>query len=239
MRSLFVLVILICSGRSDAQAIASSDLLARAIAYHDPSGGWSELQDTLYITMSYPDGVKRHSTIEVDIPKQYFKLTSKKEGIIIEQTIDKGECALKLNGSTDISQDDIKEQRLTCERAETMKNYYLYLYGLPMKLKDPGTKLDPQVQTKSFKGKEYLVLKATYDENVGKDTWYFYFDPSTYAMEAYQFYHDESKNDGEYIMLSEIENVFNIKMPKVRAWYTNEDDRYLGTDTLTSSEIIE
>ena len=68
-----------------------------------------------------------------------------------------------------------------------------------MKLKDKGTVIHEKVKAKKFKGKDYLVLKVTYDENVGKDTWYFYFNPKTYAMEVYQFFKDESKNDGEYI----------------------------------------
>ena len=104
-----------------------------------------------------------------------------------------------------------------------------------MKLKDPGTHLDPEVQSKNFKGKAYLVLKVTYDESVGKDVWYFYFDPDNYAMEVYQFFHDESKNDGEYILLSELENVARIKMPKIRSWYYNSDDKHLGTDVLTKA----
>ena len=117
-----------------------------------------------------------------------------------------------------------------------MRNYYTYLYGLPMKLKDPGTNLDSKVQKRTFKGKEYLVLKATYDQKVGDDIWYFYFDPTTYAMEVYQFYHDESKNDGEYILLKDMEEIDGVKMPKVRAWYYNSDDTYLGTDTLEAAE---
>jgi hypothetical protein len=55
-----------------------------------------------------------------------------------------------------------------------MRNYYT-LYGLPMKLTDPETIIDPVVVKKEFMGKEYLVLK--YEEGIGKDSWYFYFDP--------------------------------------------------------------
>jgi len=65
-----------------------------------------------------------------------------------------------------------------------------------MKLRDEGMIVDPKVIRKNFMDKEYLTLKVTYDKAVGSDTWYFYFDPQTYAMEVYQFYHDESKNDG-------------------------------------------
>ncbi len=219
----------------EAQEISATDLLDKAIAYHDPNDLWEIFQGKLFITMTYPDGKERLSEVEIDLPKEYFRVTSTSEDIVIEQTIDKEDCTLKLNGSTSISDEDKETHRLSCKRTQFMKNYYLFLYGLPMKLKDTGTHLDSVVQTKGFKGKEYLVLKVTYDESVGKDVWYFYFDPDNYAMEVYQFFHDESKNDGEYILLSEIENVARIKMPKIRAWYTNSDDKLLGTDVLTKA----
>ncbi|WP_298507173.1 DUF6503 family protein, partial [uncultured Maribacter sp.] len=129
--------------------------------------------------------------------------------------------------------------KINCSRTKMMKDYYTYLYGLPMKLKDPGTIIDSIVVRKSFKDKEYLVLKVTYDKEVGEDVWYFYFNPNTYAMEVYQFFHDESKNDGEYILLSDEEEIQDIKMPKNRAWYYNKDDKYLGTDILTKTEELQ
>lgn len=106
-----------------------------------------------------------------------------------------------------------------------------------MKLKDPGTKLSPVVEKVTFKGEHYLKLKATYDEAVGRDVWFFYFNPKTYAMEVYQFYKGDpngpGKDTGEYILLSEESTVQEIKLPKIRAWYDNKDDAYLGTDTIT------
>ena len=45
-----------------------------------------------------------------------------------------------------------------------------------MKLKDPGTIISKTVVTQNFKGKEYLMLRATYDKEVGSDVWQFYFD---------------------------------------------------------------
>jgi len=215
------------------QQLAGTQLLEKAISYHDPNNGWSEFKGRLEVTMRTPDNSERVSDIVMNLPQEYFHLTAVKDGVTISQTLDKGTCALSLDGSTEISDTDIETHRLTCERAVMMKDYYTYLYGLPMKLKDPGTLVSPEVRTKKFKGKEYLVLKVTYTEDVGKDIWYFYFDPTTYAMEVYQFYHDESKNDGEYILLTGEEEVAGIKMPKTRAWYYNKDDKHLGTDVLT------
>jgi hypothetical protein len=56
-------------------------------------------------------------------------------------------------------------------------------------------------------------------------------------MEVYQFFKtdvngNQNNLSGEYILLSEEMVVNGIKMPKVRAWYYNKDDTYLGTDIL-------
>ena len=60
-----------------------------------------------------------------------------------------------------------------------------------------------------------------------------YFDKNTYQLKRYQFFHEEGKNDGEYIILENELMIGGIKMPKDRAWYYNKDDKYLGTDYLT------
>ena len=214
-----------------AQELSSTELLDKAIAYHDPNQLWDVFQGKLFITLQYPDGI--------DLPREYFKFTTLQDDGIVEYVLEKEDCTLMLNGDTSFSEEEQKTFRLNCDQALKMKNYYTYLYGLPMKLKDPGTQLDPVVQTKNLKGKNYLVLKVTYAENIGDDIWYFYFDPITYAMEVYQFFHDESKNDGEYILLNDIENVASIKMPKIRTWYYNSDNQLLGTDILTKAEPLQ
>lgn len=238
MRHLFLFLIAIIPIVSVSQELTGSQLLDKAISYHDPNNAWDSFKGNLDITMSTPDGKERISDITLNLPMEYFQLTSKKDDATLKQTLNKGECELMLNGSTAISEEDIKKHRLTCERANMYKNYYTYLYGLPMKLKDPGTIIDPKTEKKTFKGKEYLVLKATYEKEVGEDIWYFYFNPKTYAMEVYQFFHNETKNDGEYILLTGQEEVSGIKIPKIRAWYYNKDDKHLGTDVLTKTSSL-
>ncbi|GLU43051.1 DUF6503 family protein [Allomuricauda sp. NBRC 101325] len=226
------LLVLIQFQNLQAQQETAQQVLEKAIAYHDPNGNWGGLQSTFKVTMTTPERPVRVSTIQVDFPKQVFHLTVEQAGNTSLFQITNNSCVITLNGSEDFSKEDEEKMRLTCERGNFMKDYYTYLYGLPMKLNDPGTHLNPKVQKKSFKGKEYLVLNVNYDVEVGTDEWYFYFDPKTYAMEVYQFYHDKSKNDGEYILLEGLEEINGIKMPKTRAWYMNKDNKYLGTDTL-------
>lgn len=220
-------------GNVVSQEISGEQLLDKAIQFHDPNNNWKAFKGKLFITMETPNANDRVSQISMNLPAEYFKLNWERDENKVMQVLEKDSCTITLNGSSEISEEKIKELRLNCDRTKMMKNYYTYLYGLPMKLKDPGTIIDPKTQTKTFKGKEYLVLKATYEKEVGGDIWYFYFDPKTYAMEVYQFFREESKNDGEYILLSGMESIQDIKMPKSRAWYYNKDDKYLGTDILT------
>lgn len=214
-----------------SQELTGRELLDKAIEYHDPNGNWATFNGTLNVTMTIPNKPNRDSEIQIDLPKEYFYVKATRGKNTTEYTVSKESCEIAFNGVKNPSEAILKEHKLSCDRANLYKNYYTYLYGLPMKLKDQGTKIHEKVEKKKFKGKEYLVLKVTYDESVGKDTWFFYFNPKTYAMEVYQFF-KETKDSGEYILLSDLETINEIKFPKTRAWYYNKNDGYLGTDTL-------
>ncbi|WP_299105374.1 DUF6503 family protein [uncultured Tenacibaculum sp.] len=231
MKKLLILFISILSVQSYAQELTGKQLLDKAIQYHDPNGNWDTFKGTLLVTMETPKSPNRDSEIQINLPEEYFYVKASRGENTTEYTIDKDACRIGFNGQENPSEAILKEHKLSCDRAKLYKNYYTYLYGLPMKLKDQGTIIHDKVTRKTFKGKEYLVLKVTYDQKVGSDTWYFYFNPETYAMEVYQFF-KEKPTSGEYILLSDKVTVNGIKMPKNRAWYYNKNDGYLGTDIL-------
>ena len=217
--------------------LTSERVLEKTINYHDPDGKWNSFNGSFVVTMETPNRSDRVSDIRLNLVEGYFELNATRDSVTTTYKVQQDTCVFALNNNYNISDSIAKTHNLSRERGFMYKNYYSYLYGLPMKLRDPGTIIDEKVVTKIFKGKEYLVLKATYEEEVGTDIWYFYFDPVTYAMEIYQFFrYDESGNQnndsGEYILLSGEELVNGIKMPKTRAWYYNKDDTYLGTDIL-------
>ena len=238
-RYFFILFAFVLSATAFGQDLTGKQLLEKSIAYHDPNGNWNTLKASLTVKMSMPKSAERITQIQLDFPEQFYSTTVTKDENIITSILDKENCTLLLNGSADISKEQKDTLRINCDRAKMMRDYYTYLYGLPMKLKDSGTNIYEKVQKKKFKNKEYLVLKVDYEAAVGKDTWYFYFNPINFALEVYQFYHDEATNDGEYILLSEIIEVEQIKIPKVRAWYYNKDDGYLATDILTIAKPLD
>ena len=227
-----MLLVVLSTCQFFGQEMTGSQLLEKANEYHDPDGNWATFSGTFNVTMKTPTKSDRHSMIRIDLPNEYFNLYAIQDKTKYGYILDKEKCQINFNDNI-ATEKEKTANNLSCERAKMYQNYYTYLYGLPMKLKDIGTIIHEKVALKKFKGKDYLVLKVTYKKEVGEDTWYFYFDPSTYAMEVYQFYHEEEKNDGEFILLSGLETVNGIKMPKKRIWYYNKGEKYLGTDILT------
>jgi hypothetical protein len=211
------------------QNLTANQLLEKTITYHDPQGNWETFASDFAVLLETPEGKERKSTITINLPEQYFNVSTQQDGKTSFREIRATDCRFS-NEDTTTTETTISDE--ACERTVMFKNYYTYLYGLPMKLKDPGTHIDPVVTKTTFKGKEYLRLRVAYDEAVGSDIWQFYFDPTTYAMEIYQFFKGTDKKTGEYILLTDEALIGGIKMPKDRAWYYNKDDGYLGTDTL-------
>jgi hypothetical protein len=215
-----------------AQDLSSIDILNKSIEYHDPDEQWKVFKSTLIISQSTPSRPDSERRIFMDRVSGEFSYVIGRDGGEVECLLSPDTCKYWWN-ENHIIPDSIKvKYQLTPERAEMYRNYYLYLYGLPMKLKDEGTILQDTFEEVTFFDRDSYKLKVTYKEEVGSDIWYFYFDKNTFAMVAYQFFHDESKKDGEYILLEKEKRIQDIRIPKIRTWYTNAEGKLLGTDTL-------
>lgn len=219
------------------QEATLSALLPKTLAYHDPEENWLKLKTRLYLSSTDTAGKENTFEIELDNLTGYFAHIHREDGKEIVKGMTRGKEFYLLNGKTEISAEDRKKYELTPEGVQWVHRFYGYLYGLPMKLTDESAKLmDAQTQEK-IGDKTYRVLQVTYDPVVGKDNWFFYLDPQTYALQAYRFNHGEP-GSGEYILLEEEEMVQGIKIPKVRKWYLNKNNQYLGTDTLLKAEPL-
>lgn len=188
------------------------ELVQRAIKYHDPEGNWESLKATFVMKDSLPPGRDSRS-YEFSLDNSISKMTYAIEGLEYEVVSD----------SLAILTGDI-----TKERSLRMRNYYTYLWGLPMKLTDPGTFIEEDIRTELLGGKEYLVVRVPYED----DQWYFYFEPETYKMAAYKFYKDEPNQIGEIIYLEGEKEFKGIKIPANRTWYRTEKPEFLGVDML-------
>lgn len=216
----------------NAQPLTGPELLEKSIHYHDPNGKWATFKGTFHFKETRPNGPDRQTKMQLANRKDYFYLDQQREGYRIEKSIRNGQCNYKVNNSIVVPDSLVQKFRLSCPQIQRIRNYYVYLWGMPMKLKDPGTNIQKKVTKTTFMDHEVLSMKVTYDKSVGEDIWYFYFHPQTYALVGYRFYHDESVNDGEYIPLEGEEIIKGIRFPKTRTWFVNKNHRLLGADIL-------
>lgn len=212
LRSIISFGLIIASLGAIAQSFTASELLQKTIGYHDPQGQWSTFEQQLFFETDMPDGSQRTSQVKIDNTTRSFEYTNPDRSF-----------GIKMDSCYHISGEE-----QACDRIARSRNYYVYLWGLPMKLMDAGTDLDEKVYTETLKDKSYQVLKVTYTE----DVWYYYINPETFAMEAYKFYKDEPNQKGEVIYLEGEMKAQNMKIPTSRAWYRTENEEYLATDRL-------
>jgi hypothetical protein len=230
--SILSLLIYLCYGHTTSAQSGAMQIIDQSIQYHDPEGLLLDGRLTLNLTETRPGDIDRLSEVILHPAKEYFKMSRQAEGVLTEMQLKKGKSSIKLNGKKKFSAADKEKYRLTDERLVSTSQYYRYLWMLPHVLKDPGTIIEDTYNIVDFFGRTCIEVKATYDPAVGKDIWYFYFNPETYALNGYRFYHDEAANDGEYIILDEETSFQSVRIPKIRAWYTHNDDEYLGSDVL-------
>jgi hypothetical protein len=139
MRNLLIVIALMFSMQSFSQQLTGKQLLEKAIQYHDPNGNWETFKGTLFVTMETPKRPNRDSKIAIDLPNQYFAVKAKSGKNTSEYIINKEAVAIVFNGDKNPSEEVLKKHRLSKKRAKMYQDYYTYLYGLPMKLKDEGT----------------------------------------------------------------------------------------------------
>lgn len=236
MRSIFTYLILLLNVSVFAQlqdSLTGQALLKKCIHFHDPQDNWSKFQGQLHL-LHPKEKDTTTSQVSINFIDDYFNYTSIKEkNQTIEQIVDKGVGYYKVNNKKNqASPELIAKYYLGEKQSKFWKNFFVYLYGLPIKLQDKGAIIQDEVYKKHFHGKQYFVLKVNYSPTVGKEVWYFYINPKTYALEAYQFYHNQADNDGEYILLDELEEYNGIKIPKIRTWFMNKDNKQVGVDIL-------
>jgi hypothetical protein len=207
-----------CISDKFSTELTGQELIEKSIAYHDPKGSWQDLKATFILEDSLPAPISSRS----------YSFTLDNSHSIMSYSID----GISYIVHHDSLQVEIGE--ISLERALRSRNYYTFLWGLPMKLQDPGTTIEPLATMEELNGNEYHVVRVPYE----KDIWYFYLEPETYRMAAYKFYQDEPKQKGEIIYLDGIAEFDGMKIPANRSWYRTENPKFLGTDKLIKIQPI-
>jgi hypothetical protein len=217
-------------------APTAKQLLDCSIAYHDPQGRWERGAFQITDQSRRPDGTGRPTVLRFDNARNRFEMDGWVDGRALRVVVENDTVLdLRVDGKANLTPEELRSYRLSPpEGILVRRNFYLYLWGLPMKLKDPGTRLDPKVRETNLQGTAVYELRVTYDERVGKDIWYFQLDRETCALVGHRFHHDESAGDGEHAVLSDEVSGQGLRLPRVRKWYKNKGNEFFITHTILS-----
>ena len=245
MKSVLLVIVLLAVSLGTAHAQDAKTVLERSIAYHDPEGSWRNDVIAMHVEVMYSEDLaaKRGHTTSVydllfDVSAGKFEYRKTQFGDVIEIRSTGDGVVATLNGSTEISTEAQEKHGLSLDDPAIYRDYYEYMLGMPMKLTDPGTIVEPTAARTTFQDRDVLSIRVTYAPDVGGDVWYYYFDPESYALVGCRFYHDEAKNDGEYLTFDgEVSDASGLRLPAMRAWYMNADDTYLATDKVVKLNV--
>ena len=221
-------------------------LVQASIAYHDPSRVWSHGQIHLVTEVVYSEmliesrGLEHPSRIgEMWLAPAWetFRYRSTTGEHTIEYGIEDDRPWTTLDGRADFT--DAEREAHGIREPYGVRDYYEYVFGLPMKLRDRGVNLDPEVERMDFHGRDVWKVRVTYDADVGSDVWDFFFDHETYALVASRFYHDETANDGEFILYAGevVDEMTGLRLPATHDWYYNDGRGQLAIDHVRSMAV--
>jgi hypothetical protein len=229
-----LLVFAFAKAKSQQNAIpfTAQEIIEKSIAFHDPNNNWPTFVGEFKIKTRQPEKLDRLSSIQINLPEEKFALVSTTAAESTSYYVHKDSVSVVKSGK-------MVEQMSNTDRdrALLMKDYYTYLYGLPMKLADEGTIVHEQVKKVWFWNINAYKVKVTYTQEVGSDVWYFYFDPENFELKAYQFFKTDAngkmdKDSGEYILLSDSVVINGIKIPADRSWYYNKNTLFIAADKI-------
>ncbi|HAA13653.1 MAG TPA: hypothetical protein DCE41_18945 [Cytophagales bacterium] len=214
------------------------ELLERSSTFHDPHGQWETYQAELSLKETRPNAQDRYRTISIDRPGSRTVIFQDLDSLTVLQGLDHGEPIVEINGIPGATEKEVRALNLSRNRITYLHNYYLYLYGLPMKLlTDTEGEILPKVEQVTLMGEEYWAIDVRYSGVIREHDWRFFFDPTTYALKAYQFWRRSPTKDGEFVLLEELETVGGIRHPKVRVWYLNKEKQHIATDILLPESV--
>jgi hypothetical protein len=208
----FPFVLLSCSQQ---QRNPEQSILEKSIAFHDPSNQWETFRDSFKLTSNskWSEWKDEHLQIMIDVPHNTVKYHNieKKVKCLFEQ-----DSSFALIDSCDCSPYN-----------SWTKDFYTYIWGLPMKLKDPKTTITQLPNKIMFFEDSCYVLQTEYSN----EQWEYYISDEDYYLAGFRF-EKKDGSGGEIVRNVGIENWNGINTPLKRVWF-ELNESLVGTDVFS------
>ncbi|MEL6141496.1 MAG: DUF6503 family protein [Bacteroidota bacterium] len=211
--------------------LSTNELLQKSRAWHDPNNRWRSWSDTLHFVEPRTRNHSRATLVIIDNTKESFYFERAYGEDLVAFGVGPTGCQFSINGNSQLTQEQIDQYRLSCERAAGYQSFYTFLYGLPMSLDKYEWTAKGPPRIVNFRGQRYWSQALTIEGAVFSDDWILYFDPVTYGLSAYEYQPAaDAERAGEYLLLDDFLEKGGVKFPRMRRWYDRGNDEFLGSD---------
>lgn len=211
------MTLIIVGCNSEPKILTAQDIVDASIKFHDPENKWSALNADFVFESKFEtnDSVPEELHININVPENGFQYTNLDRKIDITYNQDSCEV-LKGTG--------------TCGGFRWTKNFYTYVWGLPMKLKDSATVVKPKYTLDTIQNIPLYVISVPYE----KENFKFYFDQKSFEIKFFGFVKNGGLSKGEFIRLSGLYEYEGIKFPKHKRWEDLFNPELIGTNEVLS-----
>ena len=223
--ALLILVVSDCR----TQEMDNESLIAKSINFHDPNDRWKNFKGEFLILLEQDQNLE----FVLDNAKSS---ASWKEILKSKDTLYGGfvgdSCFVLKNGCLLPSKGTIENIFLECDKIKERTHYWIYMYGLPMKLMDNEVNFTTEPKVVPFLHSTYWMAEVNYNLNQEEEFWRFYFNRETFALEAAQFFHPALNDDSEYILFNHLQWIQGIHLPTKHSWFMKNTNDFIGDEKL-------
>ena len=212
--TIYALTLISCGFSRDERKLSSDEIILKSISFHDPNSQWNTFYDTMNFesSFSFNDSIPEDLELTFNNKESYFKYFNHDRKVEIEYR--PNSCNASPNNSL-------------CGNYSWTYGFYPYIWGLPMKLNDPGIKPEKGFKKTVLNSDSVWEIQVNYEA----ENFWFYFDEKDYQLKGFKFIKNDSTNHAEIVILKDLKEVNGIKFPKHRTWL-NLDSTLIGTNEL-------
>ena len=220
-----------CDDKKAQTSLSGQEVIDKSIEFHDPNKLWSKTILNLHIQEPRVYNPERFTKLYLDNSKNgKFELSRNRGKYLVTYTIDNNESFILVDGKKDIDSSLVREYNLIPSENIEYKEFYQFMYGLPMSLKNMVKDINT-TDISTFSGNKCYRVKVQLNKEVISKSWYLYISMENFELLGLELINIGDPEKNEQLIFDDTLENNGIKIPRIRHWYEG-NDTYLGSDII-------
>ena len=210
--------------------IDAQEVLDRCFEFHDPTDqwpSWAGVYTSVEPRLRVPE---RRTYVQVRADGTFFDMKRAYGKDTLHWVIQQGQYTTFVNGEMVQDSAMIKAHRLSQGRTDNYHNYYRTKLGLPVSLKGRYQLKQEQAKRMDWRGRAAYRLELEIADAPFSTAWELFVDSKDYRLLGYGFF--PADGEGEYLIVDHLMEIGQMRLPRMRHWYSRGEDEYLGSDII-------